>query len=116
MDAQSEAHPCTLNDTQKANARDWFMSNKWKILFQTNSGSFRDTAEVTIMDIKTKSTSSYIFNMTMTDSIGASKTEGILIHQADFFNICFEKTYNDRSNAGQNGSFDLLLYEGVQQG
>lgn len=101
---------CTLNVTEKAKAKDWFMSTKWNILFQTINGSFRDTAVVTLADIKVKSSYSYKFNMTMKDSIGDSKAEGILIHQADYFSIYFEKTYNDRTEAGQTGTFDLLIY------
>ena len=54
--------------------------------------------------------------MKMIDSIGGSKSEGILVHQADYFSIAFQKTYDNRTEAGQTGSFDLLVYEGVQQG
>lgn len=74
FEAEAEATMCTLNDTQKANAKDWFMSNKWRVLFQTNAGNFRDTAEVVLADIKVKSSYSYKFNMTMRDSIGSSKS------------------------------------------
>lgn len=56
------------------------MSNKWNISFQTNNGTFRDTAVVILKDIQPKSTYSYKFSMTMKDSIGDSKAEGILTH------------------------------------
>jgi hypothetical protein len=92
------------------------MGTKWKIYFQTNNRSFQDTAEIVMTDIKSKSNLAYRFNMKIYDSIGESKVEGVFVHQADHFGVMFEKTYIDRSNAGQTGSFDLLVYEGVQQG
>lgn len=97
-------------------SKDWFMSQKWKILFRTASGSFRDSASVTLRDIEDKTQSSYRFRMSMLDSIGGSEASGILVHQADYLSILFQKTYDNRAEAGQTGSFDLLLYEGVQQG
>lgn len=54
--------------------------------------------------------------MQMSDSIGSSSARGILVHTGKFFSIQFEKTYNDRTKAGQTGDFDLLLYKGSQNG
>jgi hypothetical protein len=54
--------------------------------------------------------------MSMVDSIGSSSMTGALVHQQDYFAIKFEKTYSNRSQAGQTGLYDLLIYEGVQQG
>ncbi len=97
-------------------AKDWFMSQKWKIYFRTANRSFSDQASVTLKGIEDKHQFSYTIRMSMLDSIGGSEATGILVHQADYLSIFFEKTYDNRSEAGQTGSFDLLLYQGVQQG
>lgn len=52
----------------------------------------------------------------MIDSIGNSSSRGILVHTGNYFSINFQKTYSNRNQAGQTGTFDLLLYKGVQQG
>ena len=52
----------------------------------------------------------------MIDSVGNSSSKGVLVHTSNYFSIMFEKTYQDRNQAGQTGTFDLLLYKGVQQG
>ena len=57
-EAMNEGQPCTLSDDQKISARDWFMSNKWRINFRTNDGSFNDFASVTITDHKYKTMNS----------------------------------------------------------
>ena len=43
---------CTLNDNQKTNAKDWFMSNRWRINLRTNDNTFNDYSDLTIKDLK----------------------------------------------------------------
>ena len=52
----------------------------------------------------------------MNDGVGSSKATGVLIHQGSQLAIKFEKTYKDRVRAGQRDGYDLLYYEGVQEG
>lgn len=52
----------------------------------------------------------------MNDEVGKSVASGILIINEDRFKIKLEKTYENRANAGQTGEYDILLYEGEQEG
>ena len=54
----------------------------------------------------------------MHDTVGPSRITGVLvpIPERDGVAIMFEKTYNDRSGAGQTGSFDKLIYRGEKVG
>ena len=52
--------------------------------------------------------------MNMIDSVGNSSSKGVLVHTSNYFSIMFEKTYQDTKKAGQTGSFDILLYKGLQ--
>lgn len=89
FEGDCEANACTLSPSDKAKARDWFMSNKWQILFKTKNGGFNESASVTLKNIEDKSQLSYRFTMSMIDSIGASEASGVLVHQADYFSIMF---------------------------
>lgn len=70
-----------VDEAQKAKARDWFMSNKWKMKFKLkNGGSFKDV-DVKLDNIKNRTESSYEITMIMTDYIGKSRARGILMHK-----------------------------------
>lgn len=73
------------------------MENRWKIIFKTRDNSFRDKAQVTLKNIQERTRFSYNFEMSMTDGIGWSTSQGILVHQRDYLAIMFEKTYNNRT-------------------
>lgn len=77
------------------NIKDWFMSQKWEICFETTDNSFKDTAKVTLKDISLRNKFSYNISFSMIDSIGKSEGRGVLIHQADHFSIAFAKEYLD---------------------
>jgi hypothetical protein len=42
--------------------------------------------------------------------------KGILFFRENGLSICFDKLHNDRNLAGQTGKWDLLVYEGFQNG
>ena len=99
--------------------KSWFSNEKWAVGFETDNKSFRDSANVFVKDIKPRTNSSFSFSMTMHDSIGDSLATGIVVvdeSASSQAHIMFEKTYINRSAAGQTGSFDLLLYRGVKTG
>ena len=52
----------------------------------------------------------------MRDSIGPSDGTGVLIVNKTGLVFIMQKTYRDRYQAGQTGSYDLLLYKGIQDG
>ena len=52
----------------------------------------------------------------MQDSIGPSDGTGVLIVNKTGLVFIMQKTYRDRYQAGQTGSYDLLLYKGIQDG
>lgn len=54
--------------------------------------------------------------MSMRDEVGSSEVSGVLIINGDHFKIKLEKTYDDRDSAGQTDEYDILLYEGAQEG
>jgi len=99
-----------------ASSKDWFMSRKWNIKYVTNDNTFRDTAVVTLKDIKLRNTFSYNISFSMLDSIGGSEAKGTIMHQADYFSIIFRKIYDDKQKSGQTGTFQTLIYKGVQRG
>ena len=112
----NECDPCTLIGDQKTKAKDWFMSNKWRINFETSDGSTKDIAEVTITDNKFRTINSDSIKMKAVDSVGKSELEGILMYKRDYFALYFFKNYYNKHEAGQTGSFQWLIYDGVQQG
>lgn len=73
------------------------MQKKWSINIRTNDGTFFDTTNVTLKDIQNKSNYIYRFKMSLRDSVGSSEATGVLVHQADYLSIKFEKTYNNRT-------------------
>ena len=48
--------------------------------------------------------------------MGKSDLEGLLLYKNDYFALHFFKTYHNKTDAGQTGSFQWLVYDGVQQG
>lgn len=52
----------------------------------------------------------------MSEDYGGSKAEGILMTYSDSSSIKFSKTYNNRTKANQIGFYDILLFEGTQEG
>ena len=54
--------------------------------------------------------------MKAVDSIGKSDLEGILMYKSNYFGLYFFKNYHNKTEAGQTGSFQWLIYDGVQQG
>ena len=115
-EGMNEGEPCTLMDDQKRRAKDWFMSNKWRINFKTNDGSFNDFADITIVDNNYRTVNSENIRMNAVDEVGKSTLEGILMYKSDYFGLYFFKNYNNKQEAGQTGSFEWLVYDGVQQG
>jgi len=50
------------------------------------------------------------------DENGGSTVKGILLFKDNGLSLCFDKLYNDKSAAGQTGKWDMLIYEGHQEG
>ena len=115
VEGMNEDVACSLNDDEKVQLKDWFMEKKWRIDFSTKDKSFKDFAELKVIDLKEKSMNSYWLKIEAKDSIGKSDLEGILIHKADYFAIYFFKTYHNRSDAGQTGAYEWLVYDGVKE-
>ena len=93
---------------------EWFKSQQWKMVIFSANKSFSDIVKIYEFKVTERSTLLYNITMRMGDSVGFSNCTGILTHQADYFGLKFEKTYDNKYEAGQFGDFDLLLYEGIQ--
>jgi hypothetical protein len=65
-----------------------------------------------VLDLKKESDSKYRISMSGSDEVGTSKLNGLLMFRADGMGLKLSKVYDDRSKAGQTGSFSILLYEG----
>lgn len=107
---------CTLDDQQRSNAITWFMEKKWTMVINLKNNNEKFFCQVKAADLKKRTEFIYDIEMTGSDEVGKSKFTGIVTFQRDFIGLKFEKTYDNRKDAGQTGSFDLLFYEGVQQG
>lgn len=69
-----------------------------------------------MVDLKKVNDIKYEIKITGTDSIGLSTSKGLLTFQKDYIALFFEKSYYNRSQAGQTGAYDVLFYDGVQKG
>lgn len=107
---------CTLDETEKENLRDWFMGQKWHMQYQLKSQNKNEKVEVTLKDISNRTDISYNIKMSMKDAIGGSDVTGVLAIKGDHLKMKLEKTYYNRESAGQTGNYDILLYEGEQEG
>ena len=52
----------------------------------------------------------------MHDRFGKSNSEGVLVHNGLNLSICFRKKYVNKKKAGQVGAYQVLIYEGSQEG
>ena len=76
-----------------------------------------DKANIRVKKVEKRDNYSFNFEMEINDEVGSSVAKGVIVpsENGQDLDMMFEKTYNNRSDAGQTGSFTILYYKGKKE-